>query len=422
MRSVPFVLIASCLLFTQPAASLEQSKPERQGFMAQRLARIDDAMQRAVDLGEVAGAVALVGRNGRVVYHKAFGQADIASGKSMQTDSIFRIASMTKAITSVAAMMLYEEGAYLLNDPLGDYLPEFGQMRVLAAGDGAQEPLVTVPATQPIRIIDLLAHTSGISYPFIDSPLQHVYKNAGIIDGLTVKNMTLAEQMQLLAQQPLLFEPGSQFAYGLNTDVLGYLVEVVSGQTLAQFIEERITAPLAMNDTYFYVPSSKAERLATLYAFNEAGGLAVSDGTESSIKLDDPLYPVTGAKAYYSGGAGMSSTSLDYARFMQMLLNGGKLGKTRILSRKSVELMRTARADLDGDAHLDFGLGFRIIDDLGRTGELGTVSTYSWGGAFYTAYWIDPAENLIGVLMTQTRPAKTDLQEKFNALVYQALE
>lgn len=419
MRTLLCLILALGLSVILPvSAELEKSRPERQGFITKRLDRIDDAVQLAIQKGEIAGAVALVGRNGRVVYHKAFGKADVKSDKPMQTDSIFRIASMTKAITTVAAMVLYEEGAFLLNDPLGDYLPEFAEMRILVSeGEGA-----TVPATKPIRIVDLLAHTSGISYSFIKSPLQDSYKSAGIIDGLTSRNITLAEQMQLLAQQPLLFEPGTRFAYGLNTDVLGYLVEVVSGQSLAQFIEERITAPLGMNDTYFYVPSEKAHRLATLYAFKEDQGLVVSDGTESSIKLDDPLYPVNGAKRYYSGGAGMSSTALDYARFTQMLLNDGKLGNTRILGRKSVELMRTARADLDGDSHPDFGLGFRIIDDLGRTGELGSVSAYAWGGAFYTAYWIDPAENLIGVLMTQTRPVVSDLEEKFNALVYQALE
>lgn len=417
------LLVISLTLPAAASAELNPSRPERQDVSSERLDRIDETMDKAIKNAEVAGAVALVARNGRVVYHKAFGMADIAAGKPMKTNSIFRIASMTKAITTVAAMILYEEGAFLLNDPLGDYIPAFREMSMLSP-DGAadDETLVTVPATKPIRIIDLMTHMSGISYPFIKSPLQKQYKSAGVIDGLTSKAVTLADQMALLAQQPLLFEPGSRFAYGLNTDLLGYLVEVISGQSLAEFVAERITGPLDMQDTHFYLPDSQADRLATLYAHVAQQGLVVSDGTESIIKLDNPLYPVAGAKTYFSGGAGMSSTALDYARFIQMLLNDGKLGETRIVSRKSVELMRAARADLDGDANPDFGLGFRIIDDLGRTGELGSVAAYSWGGAFYTSYWIDPQENLIAVLMTQTRPAVSDLQEKFNNLVYQALE
>ena len=226
--------------------------------------------------------------------------------------------------------------------------------------------------------------------------------------------------MQLLSKQPLLFEPGSKLAYGLNTDLLGYLVEVVSGRSLDQYFFEEIFEPLQMHDSHFYLPRDKADRLVTLYA-DEGGGLVVSQGDESDIVLDDPLYPITGAQSYFSGGAGLSSTAHDYARFLQMMLNGGELDGVRIISRKSVELMRTARFDWDDDQVPDMSLGFAVVSDLGKKGELGSVGSFSWGGAFYTSFWVDPSENLIGVFMSQVYPADSDISEKFNMLVYQAL-
>jgi len=227
--------------------------------------------------------------------------------------------------------------------------------------------------------------------------------------------------MELLAKQPLLFEPGSAWAYGLSSDVLGYLVEVVSGKPLDRFFADEIFAPLRMNDTYFYLPEDKADRLVTLYAAVGDEGLIVSKGDESSIKLDNPRYPVEGAKTYFSGGAGLSSTAMDYARLCQMLLNGGTFNGNRLLGRKSVELMRTARADIDKDGEADFGLGF-YITDLGTTGELGSPGIFSWSGAFDTSYWIDPAENLVAVIMGQVRPVQSDINKRFQTLVYQALE
>jgi CubicO group peptidase (beta-lactamase class C family) len=328
---------------------------------------------------------------------------------------------MTKAITSVAVLTLYEKGHFLLNDPVAKYIPEFDNPEVISEIDEDGLVLSTVPATEPIQIIDLLTHSSGISYPFIQSKLQRTYVDAGITDGLTTRDMTLSSQMKLLAQLPLLFEPGSKLAYGLNTDLLGYLIEVVSGQSLDQYLTEEIFEPLQMYDTYFYLPDDKADRLVTLYADGERG-LVESQGDESDIKLDDPLYPVTGARSYFSGGAGLSSTAHFYARFLQMLLNDGELDGKRILSRKSVELMRTARLDWDEDQVPDMSLGFAIVSDIGKKGELGSAGTYSWGGAFYTSYWVDPSENLIGVFMSQVRPANSDISDRFNVLVYQALK
>jgi len=419
------ILILGLLLVTANVASAQSdlsNDPGATGFISERLVRIDDAINAEISAGKIPGAVSLVFKDGKVAYLKSFGFADVDSKTPMQNDHIFRIASMTKAITTVAVMVLYEQGHFQLNDPVADYIPAFADMTVVSALDDDGNVSATVAATKSIKIIDLLTHTSGISYPFIPSSVQKSYVDAGIIDGITVRKITLASQMELLAEQPLLFEPGSDFAYGLSSDVLGYLVEVVSGRSLAQFFAEEIFVPLDMQDSFFYLPKEKAERLATLYAHVEDRGLIVSQGNESSIILDDPLYPVVGARSYFSGGAGLSSTASDYGRFLQMLLNDGTLDGKRILSRKSVELMHAARVDWDGDQIPDMGLGFQVISDLGMSGEIGSVGSYSWGGAFNTSYWIDPSENLVGVFMSQARPVDSDIRAKFSTVVYQALE
>lgn len=411
-------LVALTIFLTQMSVAHE---PAPRGFLDGRLQRIDNAINAEISVGKIPGAVALIMKDGNIVYHKSFGYADIDTETPMQKDSIFRIASMTKAITSVAAMTLYERGYFRLNDPIAKYLPAFADMRIVSEVDDDGSVITTIPAKQPIRIIDLLTHTSGLSYPFIKSRVQRSYVDSGVIDGFTVKDVDLATQMGLLATQPLLFEPGTEFAYGLNTDLLGRLVEIVSGKPLDQYFSEEIFEPLGMHDTFFYLPDDKAGRLVTLYAAVDEG-LVVSQGDESDIVLDDPLYPVAGARSYFSGGAGLSSTAYDYARFLQMLLNEGELGGARILGRKSVELMRTARFDWDGDAVPDFGLGFRVVSDIGRQGELGSVGSYAWGGAFNTGYWIDPVEKLVCVYMSQARPTRSDLRDRFGTLVYQALE
>jgi CubicO group peptidase (beta-lactamase class C family) len=338
----------------------------------------------------------------------------------MQDDSIFRIASMTKAVTTIAVMMLYEKGHFQLNDPVSKFIPAFANPQVLVNVDDEGVVSETRAAAGEIKIIDLLTHSSGISYAFISTPLQQVYKRNGVIDGLTEKDIKLETIMATLAEQPLLFDPGSEWAYGLNTDLLGYLIEVVSGKPLDQYFAEEIFAPLRMEDTYFYLPDSKADRLVTLYA--DVDGLRVSVGDESSIYLDNPNYPIEGAKSYFSGGAGLSSTAIDYARVIEMLLNDGELDGERVLSRKSVELMRSPRIDSNNDGYADFGLGFEVIVDLAASGELGSKGLYRWGGAFATSYWIDPEEKLVAVLMTQQRPNKSDIANRFKTLVYQALE
>jgi CubicO group peptidase (beta-lactamase class C family) len=423
MRNATFV-IGLLLLATNTAWAqfTESDLPDNTGFVQERLDRIDAVINAEIASGNIPGAVALVARDGQLAYFKSFGFGDIETQTPMQKDSIFRIASMTKAITSVGVMILYERGLFQLNDPVSKYIPEYADMRVVSEVDANGDVSATVPATAKIKIIDLLTHSSGISYPFYSTTLQTSYVDAGIIDGMTSKDITLAGQMKLLAAQPLLFEPGSEYSYGLSVDLLGYLIEVVSGKPLDQFFSEEIFTRLGMQDSYFYLPKTKFDRLVTLYAEVGEEGLIVSRGDESNIILDNPHYPAGDGQTYFSGGAGLSSTAYDYARFLQMLLNNGELNGSRILSRKSVELMQSARIDSDGDQIPDFGLGFEVIGDLGKSGELGSIGSYSWGGAFLTDYWIDPSENLIAVFMSQVRPSESDIRVRFNTMVYQALE
>ena len=410
------------LLTSTISQALELGDAAAVGIDPERLERVSRVIENDIARDKIKGGVALVARDGQIVYHKAFGYADAESEKAMTTDSIFRIASMTKTITTIGVLILYENGHFQLNDPISKFLPEFSSMQVITETDDSGTILATAPAGSSITIIDLLTHTSGIAYPFIPSVVQKLYVDAGIIDGLTVSNQTLASQMQMLAKQPLLFEPGSSFEYGLNSDLAGYLIEVVSGQPLDEFFREHITGPLEMDDTWFYLPEESAGRLATLYADVPEKGLVVSKGDEADIKLDDPNFPIKGARSYFSGGAGLSSTTHDFARLMQMLLNRGELDGVRILSRKSVELMSAPRVDSDGDGVADLALGLSVVSDLGNYAELGSVGAYNWGGAFNTTFWIDPAERLIAVFMSQVRPRDTDIGQRFKTAVYQSLE
>jgi len=390
------------------------------GFIEERFQRIDDVINREIEAGRIPGAVGLIAKGGDIVYHRAFGLADIDTGRPMQTDDIFRIASMTKAITSVGVMMLYEQGRFQLNDPVSNYLPGFALPQVVVSTDDGGLVNETRDAAREIRIVDLLTHSSGIGYAFVPTLLQKTYKAGGVIDGITAADAILADGMALLARQPIAFDPGERFLYGLNTDVLGYLIEVITGKPLDRFFREEIFEPLGMVDTYFYLPDDKADRLVTLYA--DTGRLKVSDGTEDPLTLDNPRYPVEGAKRYFSGGGGLSSTSRDYFRFVQMLANEGGLDGARLLGRKSVELMRAPRIDIDGDGDADFGLGFQVVGDMGQYGEIGSPGAYAWGGAFGTSYWIDPEEDLVAVFMTQVRPLTSDIRNRFRTMVYQALE
>jgi CubicO group peptidase (beta-lactamase class C family) len=333
---------------------------------------------------------------------------------------MFRICSMTKAITSAAVMMLYEEGRFLLDDPVSKYLPEFKNPKVLVK-PASGEPY-TIPATKPITIRDLLRHTSGITYHWNDD-LGPMYEKAGVASGLLQYDGTIGDMVTHLAGQPLLFNPGDRFEYGLGVDVLGRLVEVVSGKPLDDFFRTRIFEPLGMKDTYFYPPDNKVDRLATAYTYYPDKGLNRFPDTpirEGSFVYSAD-YPTRGPKKLFSGGAGLISTAMDYARFCQMMLDDGKVGNTHLLSRKTVELMTQ---DQLGKISTDmgFGLGFGVNGVKGPLSELGSVGEYNWGGFFYTGFTIDPKEQMIVIFMAQLHPTGgLTLDRQVNELAYQAI-
>lgn len=401
------------------SASLPAARPGEVGLSASRLERLGQVLQGYCDQKGAPGMVVLVARNGRVAYHRAFGKFRLDRPEPMPPDAIFRIASQSKAVTSVAVLMLMEEGKLLLDDPVSKYIPEFKETFVAVRAENKEaRGYSLVPARRQITIRDLLTHTAGISYG--EGPAKEEYLKAGIHGWfLTDKDMTIGELVKKLARLPFDAQPGEKFVYGYNTDILGYLVEVVSGMTLAEFVEKRITGPLGMKDTHFFLPESKLSRFTPSYGADEKGELKMTEDPARS-----PY--VYGPKKCYSGGAGLVSTAEDYARFLLMLQNGGELGGSRLLSPKSVELMTADHVgQLYSGGATGFGLGFWVTRSLGTSGLPGTVGSYGWGGAYFTSYWVDPVEKLVAVFMIQVLPVPAglgDLQNKFRALVYQAIE
>jgi len=402
---------------------LQIAKPESAGFSAQRLKRIDDNIGGWIKDGRLNGCVALIIRNGKIIYHKAFGYDDLEKTKPIRTDNIYRIASQTKAITSVAAMMLYEEGKFLLDDPVSKYIPEFTKQQVLDKFNETDSTYTTVPAKSEITIRQLLTHTSGISYPQIGTKEANaIYGKAGLVAGLGVEvGRLLADDVKTIAKLPLIHQPGERFSYGFNTDILGRLVEIFSGMNLDQFFKKRIFEPLGMNDTYFYLPAAKQNRLVSLYEEVE-GKLQHSKPVTEQNGAFLLNYPKT-AGTYYSGGAGLSSTALDYAIFLQMLLNEGEYNGKRLLSRNTVRMMTMNQiGDVNRGAN-KFGLGFGITTEKGSSLLPTPEGVFEWGGAFATTYWADPKENLIGIIYRQLyRTTLGEVPNKFKVLVYQALE
>ncbi len=400
---------------------LTEANPETAGMSPERLQRIDKLVGEYVNNKWIAGAVAIIARNGKIVYYKGIGYDDIDKKTPMKRDEIFRIASQTKAITSTAVMMLYEEGKFLLDDPISDYIPEFKNPQVIDKFNEADTTYTTVPAKREITIRDLLTHTSGIDYAIIGSKMMSaIYAKADIPSGLDAGNKVLGTEIKKLAKMPLAFQPGAKWQYGLNTDVLGYLVEVASGMSLNDFFRKRIFEPLGMKDTYFYLPSEKHNRLATLYSEDSLNHLIKSPEKKFGIRAD---YPNLGG-TYYSGGAGLSSTAYDYAIFLQMMLNGGVYNGKRILSRNSVRMMTMNQiGDIPfGDSGDKFGLGFGITTERGSSRLPVQQGSFEWGGYFSTTYWADPKEKIIGLIMTQHVPnSHGELSNKYKVLVYQAI-
>ena len=412
-----FLLITATLSTAPVAQDLLHIQPEAVGMSSERLHRLDDILQSYVDTGRLAGHVALVLRKGQIVYAAANGWRDRGAQSTMEMDTIFRIASQTKAIVSTGIMILHERGQLDINQPLSRFIPEWGQARV-AEPDG-QGGYNVVPVNRPITLRDLLTHTAGISYG--SGPAANEWQEAGI-QGWYFANREepIANTITRMASLPIDAHPGQRWVYGYNTDILGVVIEKASGQSLADFLQQEILDPLGMKDTHFFLPEEKADRLAVVYQPNRIGGVEAiprKDGMQSQ-----GLY-LEGPRKSYSGGAGLLSTAGDYARFLQMTLNGGELNGKRILSPKTIELMTSNHlGDIPYQPGVGFGLGFSVATDLGRRGILGSEGEYGWGGAYHSTYWVDPQEELVVVYMTQLIPAGgLDDYSKLRNGIYQAI-
>ncbi len=413
----------TCALVLSTAAvaqELPSAKPETVGLSSERLERIGTAVQHGIDDKRIAGAVTLVARRGHVVWFKSQGMADLEAGKPMRSDTMFRICSMTKPVTSLAVMMLYEEGHFLLDDPISAYLPEFKNPKMLVKRASGES--YSIPAVREITIRDLLRHTSGLTYHW-NTDLGPIYKAANVAHGLLPYDGTIEDSVKHLAGVPLLFNPGERWEYSLGVDVLGRLVEVVSGKPLDEFFRTHIFEPLGMKDTYFYLPDNKRERLATVYTYYAGKGLnrfPDTPITEGSFVYSAD-YPYHGPKKLFSGGAGLVSTVADYTRFCQMMLDGGKVSNAHVLSRKSIELMTGDQLGKISPEQA-FGLGFGVDGVKAPLSELGSPGEYNWGGFFYTAFSIDPKEQMIVIFMAQLHPSgDLRLDRQVNALAYQAI-
>lgn len=415
-----FLLASSLLLFcinvyTQELKAID---PERVGMSSNKLDILTNTLQGYVDNNQLSGAVALVTRKGQTVYFKSFGKSDIENNVPMRDNSIFRIASQTKALISVGIMMLQEEGKLLIIDPVGKYIPEFNKTTV--AVEGAGEGYDIIKAKRAITIRDLLTHTAGIGYGYGLAADQ--WKEAGIQGWYFAhRDEPILETVKRMAALPFDAQPGEKYVYGYNTDILGALIEVVSGMPLDKFLQTKILDPLGMNDTHFYLPKSKKDRLTVVYSPSENGLKRASN--ENGME-DQGAY-VEGPRKSFSGGAGLLSTAADYAKFLQMMLNEGSLNGKRIISKKTVELMTVDHLKEDQFTWLGgtgFGLGFSVNKDIGQRGELGTVGEYGWGGAYHSVYWVDPKEELVVVYFTQLIPAnEIDDHQKLRALIYPAI-
>jgi len=401
--------------------------PETVGLAGNRLANIRAVMNRRVAEKSIPGASGLIARRGKIAYQEAFGMADVEAGKPMRMDTIHRIYSMSKPITSVAVMMLYEEGKFQLNDPVAKYLPEFAKMQV---GVEEKDPqtgkpaLKTVPAKRPITIRDLLRHTAGLTYGvFGDTLIDQEYRKAKILGQLN-----LAEFVTQLSAIPLMYEPGTRWHYSVSVDVLGRLVEVLSGKPFDQFLQERIFNPLEMSDTGFTVPANKKDRLAKLYTLTKEGKLQPSQICSTRQECYENFPNVAPSflqsMGMLSGGGGLVSTAYDYLRFCQMMLNQGQYDGKRLLSRKTIQLMSSDNlGTIPGmGPGAGFGLGFAVSRSPGEAGMMGSPGEYNWGGAAGTRFWIDPQEELIGIFMIQILP-HTGLEygSEFRVLTYQSI-
>jgi CubicO group peptidase (beta-lactamase class C family) len=414
-----FAVLLTALAITSASADthLTAVKPEQVGMSSQRLERVGQLMKTQIERGRFPGAVVVITRKGKVAYFETFGQRDPATGAKMSKDAIFRLYSMTKPLTSVAAMILVEDGKMTLMDPVSKYLPPLDKLHVAVPKQDAdgKTSYTLVPAARPMTVQDLLRHTSGLAYP--NTPNQHV-KQAYLESKIDWRDVTPAEQIERLSKVPLANQPGTVWEYSLSTDVLGRVVEAVSGMSLGAFLNERLFAPLKMTDTAFLVPARKVGRLAQPFATDRQTGQPIE------------MLDVTVAQKNDAGGAGTAGTAGDYARFTQMLLNGGQLNGARVLSRAGVAYMTADHLDTIKPSTdtlqpgYGFGLGFAVRRAAGVNYMIGSAGEYNWGGAAGTAFWVDPKEQMTVVLMTQTvqgAPAQRVDRAMFRHAVYQAL-
>ena len=419
MRLLHTLFLVFCLHFgqaqtaikTQPQ-QLTPAQPESVGMSTERFKQVEQFLQQEITQKHLPGSMMIVARKGKIVYHNAVGYSDLEAKTPLQKDQIFRIMSMSKAITTTAVMILYEEGKIDLDDPVSKYIPEFANTKILIHYNEKDSTYAAVPAKKQVTIRHLLTHTAGIPY---SHPLYH---KAGIPDFFSTKPITIGQTMPKLAALPLLHEPGEKFTYGLNTDMLGYLVERVSGMRFGDFLEKRIFNPLGMSDTGFYVKKGDEARLMVQYTLD-------SLGLRKHPDREEEIYPISGAKTYESGGAGLTSTVLDYAKLLQMFLNGGAYNHQQILSRKTIELMcRNQIGDLNmwGSGN-KFSFGFEIISDNGSAPkDASTSGTLRWGGRNGSDYIFDPKEQLLIVWTMQVVPTPHwYLTEKVRRMVYQCI-
>lgn len=418
--TLPFLLAVILLANPVAADDIRTIRPEDVGLSSSRLERINDLMRAHIEQKKMAGAVVLVARHGKIAYFEPFGQADTA--QPMRRDTMFRIASMTKPLVSVAVLQLYEEGRLLLSDPVAKYIPEFAHAKVLEMlPAGSNPPFKLVPAKRELTIRDLLTHTAGLPYSFASDwfpkdplyrQMHELYREAGVSSGLYETEGTIGDMVKRLARLPLSRQPGEAFEYGMAADVQGYLVEVVSGMKLDDYIRERIFKPLKMKDSYFFLPAAEQPRLSALWKSDWKGKLEkVPDGPQQEGDyIYSASYQTKGPKTFLSGGVGVTSTAYDYYRFCQMLLNNGALDGVRLLSRKTVELMTATNhighlsATTLHDDGWKFGLGVAIQADRAHNVDSGDVGTYEWAGIFSTRFSVDPKEEKITIFLSQTHP------------------
>lgn len=426
-KLILFSLFLSQTLFAQTKTNhintpIVASTPEKVGMSPERLAKIDAMLKKSIEDKLIPGAVALIIRDGKVVFNNAYGFSDADKKQPMKTDNIFRIASMSKAITATAVMMLWEEGRFGLDDPISNYIPEFKNPVVLNRFSMKDSSYTTTAANKEITIRHLLTHTSGLGYGVIDGDekIKAIYKKAGIVDLYSTEAVKIGDNIKKLAKLPLHTNPGEKFIYSEGLDVLGYFIEIISGQPFDQYLKQHIFDPLGMSDTYFYLPANISSRLVDVLTKKDNNWASFSD------TFYDTNYPKKGARTFFSGGAGLSSTALDYATFLQMYINGGVYNNQRLLSHTTVNtILSNQISEIRGPySSSGYGLAFGTVEKAGvAKGGEGSEGTFTWGGYFNTNYFADPKEKVIGIIMKQTQKISGDnTTNTFKQMVFSSID